>query len=488
MTEAWAVPLLLAVPLAWVVLSMLVPVSWRAGLGVLGILVQSVLTLQLWLQVAALGSQHYFLGNWSAPLGIDLRVDGLATLFVVMTTVISAVAGIYAWRYLRKYPHAQTHFWPLFWFLWAALNGIWLSADLFNLYVGLELLGLASVGLVALSRDRAALAAALRYLFAALLGSLAYLLGVALIYGAYGTLDTRLLAESLAPGMTTAMAFALIAAGLLFKTALFPLHSWLPPAHGGALAPVSAILSALVVKASFYILARLWLITGAEVTTTAAAQGLGVLGACAIFWGGWKACRAMRLKMVIAYSTVAQLGYLFLLFPLALGTSAAAATLAWDGAVLQVLSHALAKAAMFLAAGNLILALGRDHMDNLAGVSRFLPMSLFSFGLAGVSIMGLPPSGGFTAKWLMLQSALVSGQWWWILVLVAGGLLTAVYIFRIYHKSFVDGPQQDVFRQPPVSLDILAFMLAAAAILLGLGAIIPLDFMAAAPVSAGGDR
>ncbi len=336
MTEAWAIPLLLAVPLVWVALSLLVPPPWRGPLGALGIIAQSALTLALWRQIAALGSQRYLLGDWPAPLGINLRVDGLATLFVVLTTVIAATTGLHAWRYLRDRPRIRGHFWPLFWSVWLALNGIWLSADLFNLYVGLELLGLAAVGLVALNRDRDTLAAALRYLFAALLGSLAYLLGLALIYSAYGTLDTGLLAGSLAPGTTTAVAFGLIAAGLLFKTALFPLHGWLPPAHGGALAPVSAILSALVVKASFYILARLWLVTGAEVTTVAAAQGLGVLGACAIFWGGWQACRQMRLKMVIAYSTVAQLGYLFLLFPLAAGTSAAAASLAWDGAVIHV--------------------------------------------------------------------------------------------------------------------------------------------------------
>ncbi len=125
-------------------------------------------------------------------------------------------------------------------------------------------------------------------------------------------------------------------------------------------------------------------------------------------------------------------------------------------------------------------------MDNLAGVSRFLPMSLLSFGFAGVSIMGLPPSGGFTAKWLMLQSALASGQWWWILVLMAGSLLSVVYIFRIYHKSFIEGPRQEDFGQPPLTLDILAFMLAAAAILLGVGTMIPLAFLAGAPLWPGG--
>jgi formate hydrogenlyase subunit 3/multisubunit Na+/H+ antiporter MnhD subunit len=130
---------------------------------------------------------------------------------------------------------------------------------------------------------------------------------------------------------------------------------------------------------------------------------------------------------------------------------------------------------MFLAAGNLIRAIGSDQVADLAGVSRFLPLSLLGFGLAGVSLMGLPPSAGFTGKWLLLQSALASGQWWWIAVLLLGGLLSAAYVFRVFHYSFIEGPQRDLFAHPPLLLDLAALALTLGGIALGL---------AAAPVAA----
>ncbi|PKO50747.1 MAG: hydrogenase 4 subunit B, partial [Betaproteobacteria bacterium HGW-Betaproteobacteria-21] len=247
--------------------------------------------------------------------------------------------------------------------------------------------------------------------------------------------------------------------------------------HGGALAPVSALLSALVVKASLYILIRLWLALDPDVATAAAANLLGALGAGAVLWGGWMAWRQTKLKYLVAYSTVAQIGYLFLFFPLVTGTSTIAGGLAWDGTLLMLISHALAKAGMFLAAGNLVLAMGSPLIADLSGISRFRPLSLFSFGLAGVSLMGLPPSGGFTAKWLLLQSALHSGQWWWVLVLIAGGLLSAAYVFKVLRHSFVEGPKRDHFNSPPMAMELAALALAAASMGVGLGAQSPLTWM-----------
>jgi multicomponent Na+:H+ antiporter subunit D len=363
------------------------------------------------------------------------------------------------------------------WFLVAALNSIWLSADIFNLYIGIELLGLTAVGLVALSGSAEALAAAMRYLLAALLGSLAYLLGVALLYAAGGSLALADLGALDGSGATAQVALALMTLGLVLKTALFPLHAWLPPAHGGALTPVSALLSALVIKASLYILIRLWLALGPELATVAAANLLGVLGAGAVFWGGWMAWRQSKLKYLVAYSTVAQIGYLFLFFPLVTGTSITAATLAWDGTLLMLASHALAKAGMFLSAGNLINAVGSPHIVDLTGISRFRPLSLFSFGLAGVSLMGLPPSGGFTAKWLLLQSALASGQWWWLVVLMLGGLLSAAYVFKVFRHSFVEGPKRDHFESPPLAMELTALLLVSASIAIGLVAHLPLGWL-----------
>jgi formate hydrogenlyase subunit 3/multisubunit Na+/H+ antiporter MnhD subunit len=265
----------------------------------------------------------------------------------------------------------------------------------------------------------------------ALLGSVLYLLGAALVYGAYGTLDVALLAGLARADAPTLLAAALMTAGLLAKTALLPLHLWLPPAHAGAPAAASAILSALVVKGSFVILLRLWFGAFHGVATPPAAQLLGALGAAAILLGSVAALRQDRLKLLVAYSTVAQIGYLFLMVPLMVGTDPAIAARAWTGGVMQAVSHAFAKASMFLGAGLIAARLGQDRIAGLAGAARALPMTVLAFGIAGLSLMGVPPSGGFAAKWLLLTAAIAAGQWWWALVVLGGGLLTGGYVYRV---------------------------------------------------------
>lgn len=462
---------LLFTPLAWAVLTLLTDFRWGRLVTWSGILVQVLVSLGLWLTVAEGGGFSYALGGWDAPLGIELRVDGLAVTFVLLTAVVASACGWHAGVYIDPDKSWHRYFWPLFWFLWSGLNAVWLGGDLFNLYVGLELISFSAVGLVALGGNAGALRASIRYLLAALLGSLAYLLGVALMYGQFGTLSIAGIASWLAehPVPTgSGLALALMVFGLALKTALFPLHQWLPPAHGIAKSPVSALLSALVVKASFYIAARLWLEFGQSIGNLAAAQLVGLLGSAAVVWGSLLACRQQQLKQVVAYSSVAQIGYLFLLFPLTYSVSESVSLQAQQGITLQVISHGLAKAAMFLAAGNLILSIGSNRVDALAGVSRFLPFSLFSFGLASVSIMSLPPTGGFTAKWLLLQASLGSGQWWWVLVLLAGGLLSAAYVFRIFRASFVENPETDQFYHPARGLEVIPLVLALLALGLGL--------------------
>lgn len=467
----WLMAGLLFTPLAWAVLTLLTDFAWGRVVTWGGIVVQVLVSLGLWLAVSRDGGFYYGLGGWEAPLGIELRVDGLAVTFVLLTAVVASACGFHAGVYIDPDKPWHRYFWPLFWFLWSGLNAVWLGGDLFNLYVGLELISLSAVGLVALGGKAAALRASLRYLLAALLGSLAYLLGVALIYGQFGTLSIAGVVFWLEDHPVPAgsgLALALMVAGLALKTALFPLHRWLPPAHGIAQSPVSALLSALVVKASFYIAARLWLELGEPLGNLAAAQLVGLLGSAAVVWGSWLALRQSELKQVVAYSSVAQIGYLFLLFPLTYSVSESVSQQAQQGITLQVISHALAKAAMFLAAGNLILSTGSNRVDALTGVSRFLPFSLFSFGLAGVSVMSLPPSGGFAAKWLLLQASLGSGQWWWVLVLLTGGLLSAAYVFRIYRASFLENSETDEFYHPSRSLEVIPMVLALMAIGLGL--------------------
>jgi formate hydrogenlyase subunit 3/multisubunit Na+/H+ antiporter MnhD subunit len=458
---------LIVVPLFWGGLAFALGPRHARWLGVAGTALQCWLALDLARHiVSAPVALTLAVGSWEAPLGIALAADGLSGAMLLLTQYVALPILIYAAIYFKDGDAAGAFFWPLAGLLLSGLNALFLSADLFNIYVTLELVGLAAVGLVASGGGAAQLAAALRYLFATLVGSGAYLMGVALIYGTYGTVSNALLVPLIAEAAPPAAAIAgiLMLAGLLLKTALFPFHYWLPPAHGGAAAPVSALLSALVVKASFYLILRLW--TGPLAPLAAAVDWLSWLpaglGALAIFWGSWKAIRAARLKMLIAYSTVAQLGYLFLIFPLL------ASAAALPAAVMQAFAHGLAKAAMFLAAGVFIKATGEDTVAALAGAAERLPVTLFAFGLAGVTLIGLPPSSGFLAKWQIISTALELGHWLLAVIVLAGGLLAAVYVFRILMRGFMAGPNDAATVNAPRLLEWSALLLAAASVLLGL--------------------
>jgi len=426
-----------------------------------------------WWVVAAVwrhGTLRAELGGWGAPLGIALTADGLSAAFVLLTALVGAGIAVHASGYFQHFASAR-YFWPLWLLLWTALNALWLAADVFNLYVTLELLGLSAAALGALGGTRAALAANLRYLLIGLLGSLTWLLGVALLYAAYGTLDLRQLAAAIAPGPVASAALTLMIGGLALKAALFPLHFWLPPAHASAPAPVSAVLSALVVKAAVYLALRLWYEHFAAVITPVAAALLGALGAAAVLWGSWRALRAVRLKLLAAYSTVAQIGYLFLFFPLLQALPAGAERERLLGAlVLMALSHGFAKASLFLAAGSIQHHAGHDRIDELGGTAQHLPATTFAFGLAGTALIGLPPSGAFLGKWLLLENALRAGQWWWVPPMLAGSLLAAGYVFRVLSRAFNREPTPRHF-VTAARTELPALALASVATLaLGLGA------------------
>ncbi|MBK6865001.1 MAG: hypothetical protein IPG91_16515 [Ideonella sp.] len=455
---------LILLPLGWATLAFLLGPGRGAWAAIAGLALQLGLAFGLAREVGTAGrALAHAVGGWGAPLGIDLAADGLSAAMLLLAQCVALPLAIYARSYFKAGDPAAAWFWPLTGFLVAGLNALFLSADLFNLYVTLELVGLAAVGLVAAGGGAPQVAAALRYLFATLVGSGAYLLGVALIYGSYGTVSIATLVPLVtaeAPRLVW-IAGALMVAGLMLKTALFPFHFWLPPAHGGAPAPVSALLSALVVKGSFYLILRLWL-GPLQAVLPAFGWLLAALGSAAIFWGSWQAIRATRLKRLIAYSTVAQLGYLFLIFPLL------AHPLALRAGVMQVFAHGLAKAGMFAAAGVLIRATGQDTVAGLAGTVARLPLTLFAFGLAGMTLMGLPPSSGFLAKWQIIEAALAQGHWPIAVVALAGGLLAAVYVFRVLRQAFLLAPTAPAAAAVPRTLEWSAFALAAASVLLGL--------------------
>ncbi|MBV7392698.1 complex I subunit 5 family protein [Mameliella sediminis] len=422
------------------------------------------------------GATETPLGGWSSPLGIAFTVDGLAALMILMTAVVGAFVALQAQSWGAFTPRdpdvAQTRagFWPMWLSTLGAMNALFLSNDLFNLYVAFEVLGLAAVGLTALSGQRAALAAAFDYLCAGLAGSLLMLLGIALAYAATGRVDIAAMPE-MAGTMQGRVALALMVAGLAVKAALFPLHFWMPAAHSSATPAASAVLSALVVKAGLYLALRISVEGGAGVEHLRTV--LAVAGAGAMIWGSWKALRATRLKLLVAYSTVAQVG----LITLALGVSGEGAL--WHAAAVVMVSHALAKAAMFLAVGRIAEELGHDRISGLNREDLRPGAAEFAFAIATISLIGLPPTAGFVGKWVLMEGLIDRGAWIWVGLVLAGTALSAAYLLRVVSRCLRGGPHvAPGARRPPWRTgDVAALGLAAAALALGLASALPLTLL-----------
>tara|TARA_R110002072_G_scaffold136124_2_gene278281 strand:+ start:269125 stop:270558 length:1434 start_codon:yes stop_codon:yes gene_type:complete len=370
------------------------------------------------------------IGNWQVGLAIRLRLSPLSALLLVFTAFMHLLIGLYARFSVQR---ASNDFWALSCFLHASLAALWLSADLFNLYITLELLGLAAVAMVALSGPKAYRAAA-NYLILSLAASLFYLLGIVFLYGQYNTLDIVQLGSLAQNNNITRLALVLMTVALMIKGALWPMHLWLPAAHSNAPTAVSALLSGLVVKGPLFILWLVW----TEIAPPELAQKIGpamaAAGMLALLVGGWSAMRSPYIKTLVAHSTVAQLGYALMALGLLMTWQMPQMHIAlW----LFVIAHGLAKASLFLAAGEMQSTLGTKRVSGLRGATQTVPVAMFAFAVAGGSLIGLPPSGGFLAKWVLLEPLLSQPEYWpWAIGVLIGTLVSAAYVFRVVATAF----------------------------------------------------
>jgi multicomponent Na+:H+ antiporter subunit D len=398
-------------------------------------------------------------------LAAVLVADGLsASLVVLSSSVLLATTGFAAAQRATMGPPLAS-FWPLSLALLTGLHGLFLAGDLFTAYLMLEVVAVAGAVLVAFGGGRARLVAGTRYFYAELVASVTFLVGTALVWSVAGTVVIAELPGQLTGSTTGRVALALLTVGLLLKVPVVPLHFWLPAAHTLAPSAVSPLLSALVVKSAFVVLLRLWITGVPELTATAVAPLVGALGAVAILWGGLSALRATPVKVVVAYSTIAQLGLLLLAVPMVVDGSAEA----WVGGVVHAIAHALPKAALLMAVAVLTHQLGGDTVERLAGAATRRPIAAFAIGIAAVSLVGLPPTGGFVAKWYLVVASISTGQWWWAATIVVGSLLTAAYLARLLQRSFAAVPLDAASPHPRGRApDVIALTLASAGLLLGL--------------------
>jgi multicomponent Na+:H+ antiporter subunit D len=467
--------LLVLLPIAGAAVALLSPRGgWVAAAAVAAVSIIAIVRMAIHVLQGGL-LQH------DVPI-LLLRADGLSLALLMMTAVIGAAVTFYARIFFREVGvagAAARWFLPLWLVQWGALNGVLLTGNLLAMWLLLEVVGLVAVTMALLAGTRHARAAGRRYFLTRLPGTCTFLAGILLLFGGFGTVSLDVLRDTVQPGPLPALAAALMLLSVFVKAAMFPLHYWLPPAHAAALAPMSALLSGVVVKISAYVAWRLWLDVLSTTSTPAAAQFAGVLAAATIIWGALQALRQKRLKALLAFSTVSQMGYLFLLFPLLTGAAGAGwVAIGWTGGVYQAVSHGLAKAAMLLSAGIIVHSLGSDDLRRMNGIAGRLPMTALTLGVAATTLIGLPPSGGFVAKWLLLKAALESGQWWWAPVLVAGSLLTAGYTFIMLSRAFQ--PQQHVapLRAAPRTMQVAALALALAALAIGMRVEEPMQLLA----------
>jgi len=418
---------------------------------------------------------RYALGGWPAPYGIALEVDAFSALLLLILTGASTLALAAGRASLGR--QIELHRQPLFFSAWllglAGMAGILVSADAFNIFVFMEISSLASYVLVAGGPDRRALPATFKYLVMGTVGATFYLIGVGLIYMMTGTLnlaDMELRIHEVADQRPILVAAGFITIGLALKAALFPLHVWLPNAYTHAPHAVSVFLAACATKVSLYVLLRFDFfvfqgnLTGHDAQFAAFLMPLAVL---AILVGSAVALFEANLKRLLAYSSVAQIGYIVL------GASLVSVP-GLSAGLLHTFNHALSKGALFLAVMCLSTRFDGLHLQDLAGAARRMPWTLAALIVAGLSLIGVPGTAGFVSKWYLLTAALQEGLLGWVLVavIVLGSLMAVAYVWRIVEAAwFKDPPAGEATCAPgeaPVGMLALTWLAALSNVWFGL--------------------
>ncbi|HXE81524.1 MAG TPA: proton-conducting transporter membrane subunit, partial [Vicinamibacterales bacterium] len=403
------------------------------------------------------------------PWGIEYVVDPLGGLMAALVSVFAVAAAVYAGPFVQQLrPRDAGVFHAVYLLLTAGLLGIVVTGDLFNLYVFLEISSLAAYALLALGGGRSVVAS-FRYLLLGTAAGTLYLLGVGCLYAVTGTLNmadvtARVTDHFGSPAVT--MGIVLIAVGLAVKTALFPLHGWLPDVYTYAPAPVAGFIAGVMTKVSAYAMLRvLFFVLRLDGAAADVLRVLGWVAAAAALAGSVMALAQTDVRRILAYSSVGQMGYIILGF--AIGTP-----LALTGALLHVLNHAVMKSCLFLSAGTVLYRTGESHLRGYHGIARRMPLTLAAFTVAAASIVGLPPTGGFFSKWYLLTAAFDAGRWPFAVVLVVSSLLSAVYMFRVIERAYLETSPERLPTTPqageaPAGMLAPMIALAAAVMLLG---------------------
>ena len=426
-------------------------------------------------QVMSSGVISYELGGWAAPFGIEYRVDALNAFVLLIVSGIGAIVLPFTPRSLliEMVGEKAYLFYCAFLLCVTGLLGVAITGDAFNLFVFLEISSLASCILISLGPHRRALTAAFQYLIVGTIGATFIVIGIGLIYGATGTLNMNDIAERLPEtgyNRTVIAAFAFLIVGAAIKLALFPLHFWLPKAYTYAPSSVSAFLAATATKVGVYVLIRfLFTVFGVkfsfEVLPTA--FPLMLLAVLAMFVASTIAIFQDSVKRMLAYSSVAQIGYMVLGLSLVTVDGLTAS-------MIHLFNHAVMKGALFLAIGCIAYRQASFRIEDFAGMGRRMPWTMAAFTAGGLSLIGIPLTAGFISKWYLILAALAADEPIVAALIVISSLLAVIYIWRVVEAAYFRGPPPDApSGEAPLSLLIPTWVLIALNVYFGIETSLP---------------
>ena len=427
----------------------------------------------------------YLMGGWAVPWGIEYRVDVLNAFVLMLVTSVGAVIMPFARRSVATEidSHQQAWFYTMYLLCLSGLLGITVTGDAFNVFVFLEISSLATYVLIALGRHRRALLASYQYLIVGTIGATFYVIGIGLLYLVTGSLNMVDIASRLGPASAefsrpVLAALAFLTVGVCLKLALFPLHVWLPNAYAYAPSVATAFLAGTATKVAIYLLVRIFFsIFGVAISfkTLPVTEVLLVLSVAAMFLASLSAIFEDNGKRMLAYSSVAQIGYITLGISLANQSGL-------TGSIVHLFNHALMKTALFLAMGAVFYRIGSVQIADLAGVGRKMPWTMAAFVTAGLSIIGVPGTAGFISKWYLALGALEKGYWPLVFLIVVSSLIAVVYIGRVVEAAYFREPSGTATeaREAPLSMLVPLLVLAAATVYFGIDTRASADVAAAA--------